>query len=73
MDINLPGMSGIECVRRLKPQMPRTQFVMLTVYDDPEHIFKALTSGACGYLLKRVPRSELLAALKDVPRSAVLP
>jgi DNA-binding NarL/FixJ family response regulator len=66
MDINLPGISGIECVRRLKPQMPRTQFVMLTVYDDPEHIFKALTSGACGYLLKRVPRTELLAALKDV-------
>ena len=66
MDINLPGISGIECVRRLKPQMPRTQFVMLTVYDDPEHIFKALTSGACGYLLKRVPRAELLAALKDV-------
>jgi DNA-binding NarL/FixJ family response regulator len=66
MDINLPGMSGIECVRRLKPQMPLTQFVMLTVYEDLDHIFKALTSGASGYLLKRVPRAELLAALKDV-------
>jgi DNA-binding NarL/FixJ family response regulator len=66
MDINLPGMSGIECVRRLKPQMPHTQFVMLTIYEDPEHIFTALTSGACGYLLKRAPRAELLAALKDV-------
>jgi len=66
MDINMPGMSGIECVRRLKPQMPTTQFVMLTVYEDPDHIFKALSSGASGYLLKRTPRAELLAAVKDV-------
>jgi DNA-binding NarL/FixJ family response regulator len=66
MDINMPGMSGIECVRRLKPQMPATQFVMLTVYEDPDHIFKALSSGASGYLLKRTPRAELLAAVKDV-------
>jgi len=66
MDINMPGMSGIECVRRLKPQMPATQFVMLTVYEDPDHIFKALSSGASGYLLKRTPRAELLAAVRDV-------
>jgi DNA-binding NarL/FixJ family response regulator len=66
MDINLPGITGIECVRRLKPQLMGTQFVMLTVYEDPDHIFKALTSGASGYLLKRTPRAELLAALKDV-------
>jgi DNA-binding NarL/FixJ family response regulator len=66
MDINMPGMSGIECVRRLKPQMRDTQFVMLTVYEDPDHIFKALSSGASGYMLKRTPRAELLAALKDV-------
>jgi DNA-binding NarL/FixJ family response regulator len=66
MDINLPGMSGIECVRRLKPQMMDTQFVMLTVYEDPDHIFKALSSGASGYLLKRTPRAELLTAIKDV-------
>ena len=66
MDINLPGMTGIECVRRLKPQMRDTQFVMLTVYEDPDHIFKALTAGASGYLLKRTPRAELLAAVKDV-------
>ena len=50
MDINMPGMSGIECVRRLKPRMTDTQFVMLTVYEDPDHIFKALSSGASGYL-----------------------
>ncbi|HEX5398007.1 MAG TPA: response regulator transcription factor [Verrucomicrobiae bacterium] len=66
MDINLPGINGIECVRRLKPQMMETQFVMLTVYEDPDHIFKALSSGASGYLLKRTPRTELLAAIKDV-------
>jgi DNA-binding NarL/FixJ family response regulator len=66
MDINLPGMSGIECVRRLKPQMPDTQFVMLTVYEDADHIFDALAAGASGYLLKQTPRNELLTALKDV-------
>jgi DNA-binding NarL/FixJ family response regulator len=66
MDINMPGMSGIECVRRLKPQMLDTQFMMLTVYEDPDHIFKALSSGASGYMLKRTPRSELLNAIKDV-------
>jgi len=66
MDINLPGMSGIECVRRLKPQMLDTQFIMLTVYDDSDQIFKALSSGATGYMLKRTPRSELLDAVKDV-------
>ena len=66
MDINLPGMSGIECVHRLKPLLPATQFVMLTVYEDTDHIFNALTAGASGYLLKRTPRAELLAAIKDV-------
>jgi DNA-binding NarL/FixJ family response regulator len=66
MDINLPGLNGIECVRRLKPLLPDTQFVMLTVYEDTEHIFNALEAGASGYLLKRMPRGELLAALKDV-------
>jgi DNA-binding NarL/FixJ family response regulator len=66
MDINLPGISGIECVRQLKPLLPNTQFVMLTVYEDADHIFKALAAGATGYLLKRVSRGELLAALRDV-------
>ncbi len=66
MDINLPGMTGIECVRRLKPLLLDTQFVMLTVYEDADHIFNALVAGASGYLLKRMPREELLAALKDV-------
>lgn len=65
-DINLPGMSGIECVRRLKPLLPDAQFVMLTVYEDSDHIFNALMAGATGYLLKQTPRQELLAALKEV-------
>jgi DNA-binding NarL/FixJ family response regulator len=66
MDINLPGISGIECVRRLKPLLPLTQFVMLTVYEDADHIFNALAAGASGYLLKQTPRDELLSALSDV-------
>jgi len=65
-DINLPGMNGIECVRRLKSQLPGSQFVMLTVYEDADHIFNALLAGATGYLLKQTPRGELLAALKQV-------
>lgn len=67
-DINLPGMSGIDCVRKLKPLMPKTQFVMLTVYDDSERIFQALTAGATGYLVKRASRSELLDAIVNVHR-----
>lgn len=66
MDINMPGMNGIECVRRLKPQMMATQFVMFTVFEDTDRIFKALSSGASGYMLKDTPRTELLAAIKDL-------
>ena len=66
VDINLPGLSGIECVRGLKPQLPDTQFVMLTVYEDSNHIFEALAAGATGYLLKRTARESLLTALREV-------
>jgi DNA-binding NarL/FixJ family response regulator len=66
MDINLPGMSGVEAVRRLKPVLPDTQFVMLTVYEDADHIYDALAAGATGYLLKQTPRAELLVALEEV-------
>jgi DNA-binding NarL/FixJ family response regulator len=66
MDINLPGMNGVECVRQLKQVLPRTQVIMLTVYEDTENIFNALAAGASGYLLKRTPREELLAAIRDV-------
>jgi DNA-binding NarL/FixJ family response regulator len=66
MDINLPGMSGIEGVRRLKPLLPGAQYLMLTVYEDADHVFDALAAGATGYLLKQTPRGELLTAIKEV-------
>jgi len=68
MDINLPGMNGIECVRRLKELLPKAQIIMLTVYENTENIFNALTAGATGYLLKQTPPAELLAAIRDVHR-----
>ena len=68
MDINLPGMNGVECVRRLKQIAPQTQVMMLTVYEDTENIFNALAAGASGYLLKRTSTQELLAAIREVQR-----
>ena len=66
VDINMTGMSGIDCVRELKQQMPSTQFVMLTVYEDSENIFDALAAGATGYLLKRTTRDDLLSSIREV-------
>jgi len=66
MDINLPGMNGVECVRRLKQILPQTQAIMLTVYEDTENIFNALAAGASGYLLKRTPSAEILAGIRQV-------
>ena len=66
MDINLTGMNGPECVRRLKPLLPESQFVMLTVYEDSDHIVQALQAGATGYLLKHTQRAELIRALREV-------
>jgi DNA-binding NarL/FixJ family response regulator len=66
MDIKLPGISGVECVRQLKPRLPLTQFLMHTVYEDSNHIFNALQSGATGYLLKQASHDELLAAIRYV-------
>lgn len=68
MDINLPGISGVECVRQLKGVAPTTQVVMLTVYDDSDRIFQALQMGAAGYLLKRSTAAEILHAIEDVHR-----
>ncbi len=68
VDINLPGVDGIECVRQLKKQLPATQFVMVTMYDDAQRIFSALASGATGYLLKRSSREQLLNAIAEVRR-----
>jgi DNA-binding NarL/FixJ family response regulator len=66
MDIHLPGIDGIECVRRLAPAMPDTQFIMLTVAKDSENLFNALAAGASGYMLKPVRAKELLDAVRDV-------
>jgi DNA-binding NarL/FixJ family response regulator len=66
MDINLPGMNGVECVRQLKPLLPETQVVMRTVYENTDLIFQALSAGATGYLLKQTPPAELLAAVREV-------
>jgi len=66
MDINMPGMDGIECVARLRALLPEVQIVMLTVYEDTDKIFKALAAGATGYLLKRVSPVKLLEAISDV-------
>lgn len=66
MDVQLPGMDGVECVRQLSELLPKTQFVMLTVHDNPDAIFNSLSAGASGYLLKPVRAAELIAAVKDV-------
>jgi DNA-binding NarL/FixJ family response regulator len=71
MDINLPGVDGVECVRRLKPKMPAVQFLMLTIYEDGNRLFKSLTAGASGYLLKRTPPDKLLASIAEVHAGGV--
>jgi DNA-binding NarL/FixJ family response regulator len=66
MDINLPDLTGIECTTRLKAQLPRTQFLVLTVYNDSRQIFRALEAGASGYLLKRSTPEAIVQAVCDV-------
>jgi DNA-binding NarL/FixJ family response regulator len=68
MDINLPGINGVECVRKLKALLPQTQVMMLTVYEDTENIFNALAAGANGYMLKRTPTKELIEAIREMQR-----
>jgi DNA-binding NarL/FixJ family response regulator len=65
-DINLPGLDGVECVRRLSPQLPATRFIMLTVYEDDERLFNSLQAGADGYLLKRTAPAKLQEAITQV-------
>jgi DNA-binding NarL/FixJ family response regulator len=66
MDINLPKMNGIECVAKLKEQMPKTQVLMLTTYEESDLIFDSLRKGASGYLLKNMPPAELIQAIEQV-------
>ena len=66
MDIDLPGMNGIDCVRQLKPLCPDTQFMMCTMYDEDETVFEALKAGANAYILKRSPPHKLLEAITEL-------
>lgn len=66
MDINLPGMNGIECIREIKTRVPRTQFMMFTVYENDEKVFEALKAGASGYLLKNTGLVQMIEALHEL-------
>lgn len=66
MDINLPGISGIECIRRIKEKCPGTQFMMFTVYENDEKVLQALQAGATGYLLKRTNPHHILESIKEL-------
>lgn len=66
MDINMPGSSGIDCVAKAKPMNPQVQYIISTVFENPNYIFQALCSGATGYLLKSLSAQELVPAIHDV-------
>jgi DNA-binding NarL/FixJ family response regulator len=66
MDINLPGMSGIDCIRSIKERCPGTQFMMFTVYENDEKVLEALQAGATGYLLKRTKPEQILESIKEL-------
>lgn len=68
MDIGLPDIDGVQCVRRLKPQMPRTEFMMLTVFEDHDKVVASFTAGATGYLIKSAPWDRLREAIHDLHR-----
>ena len=77
MDIQLPGMSGIDCVRTLKPQRPEVQFMMFTVFEEDNKVFESLRAGATGYILKNYPPDKIIEALHDLykggsPMSSVI-
>ena len=66
MDINLPGMNGIECIKKVKPLCPQSQFIMFTIYEDDEKVFEALNAGASGYLLKKTPFGKISESLLEL-------
>jgi DNA-binding NarL/FixJ family response regulator len=66
MDIHLPGMNGIECIKEIKKQSPQMQFMMFTIYENSEQVYEALAAGASGYLLKQTPPEQILLALKEL-------
>jgi len=71
MDINLPDLTGVECVARISPQLHGAEIIMLTVYQDPETIFQALAAGAHGYLVKPVMPRKLLEAIREIRSGGV--
>jgi DNA-binding NarL/FixJ family response regulator len=66
MDINLPGMNGIECIRQVKDKSPGTQFMMFTVYENDDKVFEALKAGASGYLLKNTGLLHIAESVKEL-------
>src|SRR5436190_17534041 len=66
MDISLPGMNGIDCIKEIKNKVPKTQFMMFTVYENDEKVFEALKAGASGYLLKKTPPAKIIESLKEL-------
>ena len=66
MDINLPGMSGIDCIKMIKEKCPGTQFMMFTVYENDEKVLQAMQAGATGYLLKRTKPEQILESIKEL-------
>jgi DNA-binding NarL/FixJ family response regulator len=66
VDVHLPGMSGIECVAKLKGQLPKLQILMLTRFEQSDLIFNSIRAGASGYLLKSTPPAELIQAVEQV-------
>lgn len=66
MDINMPGMNGIDCIRTIKDNCPATQFMIFTIYENDEKIFDALAAGASGYLLKKTPPEKIIDAIKEL-------
>jgi DNA-binding NarL/FixJ family response regulator len=66
MDINLPGISGIDCIRAIKNSCPDTQFIMYTIFEDDDKVFEALEAGASGYLLKKTPKEKIMEALMEL-------
>jgi DNA-binding NarL/FixJ family response regulator len=66
IDIGLPGMSGIEGIRRIREDWPDVQALVLSVFDDDERIFQAMCAGACGYMLKNTPPARLLEAIAEI-------
>src|SRR5689334_22225781 len=66
MDINLPGMNGIECIKKIRTDCPKTQFMMFTIYENDEKVFEALTAGASGYMLKKTPLPKIAEALLEL-------